>query len=48
MACELQISSSAEKNEFEIMFAEMEAWRATYYTTVVPRMVSQSASLRLG
>ena len=45
VACELQISSSAEKNEFEIMFAEMEAWKATYYTTVVPRMVSPSASL---
>lgn len=35
----LQIAKGAEKNEFEIMFAELEAWKATFYTTVIPRMV---------
>jgi len=34
-----EIAKGAEKNEFEIMFAELEAWKATFYTTVIPRMV---------
>lgn len=35
----MQVGMSGDKAEFEIMFAEMEAWKATYYTTVIPRMV---------
>ena len=26
---------------FDLMFDELKAWKATYYTTVVPRMVNK-------
>lgn len=39
IAAALQIAAKGDVSEFEIMFAEMEAWKATYYTTIIPRMV---------
>lgn len=39
MIAGLQIAASSNRNEFEIMFAELQAWKAAYYTTIIPRMV---------